>query len=496
MNNRSAGILCPLFSLPGFYGIGQMGQSAIDFIDYLSNSGFSYWQILPLHPVDLENSPYSSSSAFAGYPLFIDLIELVNEGLLKSQELPLEVNMNRVNYAYTEKLISPIFKLLFDKFPQRANEKLLIEFDKFKRENDYWLDAYSTFATLKKHFKGQIWNEWPSPYKYYKKLEPKHLEEYKEGIHYEKLLQFLFFKQWKDIKSYANEKGISIIGDMPIYVSYDSADVWSHPELFKLDRKLQKKEVAGVPPDFFSEDGQLWGFPIYNWKNHKKTGFKWWNERTSHLLKINDHVRFDHFRAVESFWSVPGEDDTAKNGKWMKAPGDELLLSLSQIKKDGLIAENLGDISEEVEYLRRKYQIPGMKIFQFAFGGNIHSEHLPHNCDLNDIYYSGTHDNDVLGNWLKTTSSGAISHLVNYFGTKSESLSTRWLVDRILASSPKLVILPIQDFLELGDGTRINVPGIVSNLNWSWRLKEQDLSINKPSDTQYRLDFFGRKRRD
>lgn len=283
---------------------------------------------------------------------------------------------------------------------------------------------------------------------------------------------------------------------MPIYVSYDSADVWSHTELFKLDKKLQAKEVAGVPPDFFSEDGQLWGFPIYNWKNHKTSGFKWWKERTSHLLEINDHVRFDHFRAIESYWTVPGEDKTARNGKWVKSPGKELLKALTQIKKDGLIAENLGDISEEVEHLRKAFNIPGMKIFQFAFGGHIHSEHLPHNCDQNDIYYSGTHDNDVLGNWLSTSSEGAINHLIDYYGTKRESLSIRWIVDRILMSSPKLVILPIQDFLELGDGTRVNIPGTISDLNWSWRLKPEDLNINKPNDTQYRLDFFGRKRKD
>lgn len=494
--NRSAGILCPVFSLPGSYGIGQMGRSAYDFIDYLSDSGFSYWQILPLHPIDSENSPYSSSSAFAGYPFFIDLDSLVEDGLLKKEELPVPVKMERVNYAYTEKLINPVFEILFNEFPYRAEHELKQEFERFKSDNNYWLNAFSIFTALKKHFEGKIWNQWPNPYKYYKKLDHSSLTEFEEQIQYEKLLQFLFFRQWDALKKHANAKGVSIIGDMPIYVSYDSADVWSHPELFKLDRKLQAKEVAGVPPDFFSEVGQLWGFPIYNWKNHKNTGFKWWTERTSHLLKINDQVRFDHFRAVESYWTVPGEDHTAKNGKWVKAPGKELLEVLSAVKKGGLIAENLGNITEEVEELRKNFRIPGMKIFQFAFGGHIHSEHLPHNCDQNDIYYSGTHDNDVLGNWLETTSEGAISHLVDYYGIKRENLSTRWIIDRILMASPKIVILPIQDFLELGEGTRVNIPGTVSELNWSWRLKKEDLNINKPTDTQYRLDFFGRKRID
>ena len=496
MNNRSAGILCPLFSLPGLYGIGQMGQSALDFIDYLSDSGFAYWQILPLHPIDTENSPYSSSSAFAGYPFYIDLAELVNDGLLKSEELPLTVKMNRVNYSIIEKIITPVFSILFNEFSHRASYDLKQDFEKFKLENEFWLNDYSVFTSLKKHFGGLAWNDWPSPYKYHHKIEQKHLQEFTETIQNEKLIQFLFFKQWGQLKEHANKKGISIIGDMPIYVSYDSADVWSHPKLFKLDSKLRAKEVAGVPPDFFSMDGQLWGFPIYNWKNHKKTGFKWWKERTGHLLKINDHVRFDHFRAIESYWSVPGEEDTARNGKWLPAPGKDLLEKLTEIKKNGLIAENLGNITDEVESLRKNFSIPGMKIFQFAFGGHIHSEHLPHNCDQNDIYYSGTHDNEVLDNWLKITSSEAIDHLVAYYGTKSENLSTRWLIDRILASSPNLVILPIQDFLELGENTRINTPGTVSEQNWTWRMSLDELNITKASDNLYRLDFFGRKRRN
>lgn len=494
--NRSAGILCPLFSLPGSYGIGQMGQSAYRFIDYLSNSGFSHWQILPLHPIDSENSPYSSSSAFAGYPYYIDLNALVDDGLLMHEELPLEVKIDRVNYSFTEKLMNPVFEILYKEFPIRANHQLKKEFEAFKKEHRNWLNDFSAFTSLKKHFNGKVWNEWPNQFKRYNKLIKSHLIEFENQINFEKLLQFLFFKQWNFIKKYANKKGISIIGDMPIYVSYDSADVWSHPELFKLDRKLSPKEVAGVPPDFFSEDGQLWGFPIYNWRQHKKTGFQWWKERTSHLLKINDQVRFDHFRAVESYYTVPGKDKTAKNGKWVKAPGKELLEVLTKIKKNGLVAENLGDISNEVEELRKSFGIPGMKIFQFAFGGHIHSEHLPHNCDLEDIYYSGTHDNDVLGNWLSTTSDAAMNHLVDYFGTNKNVVTTRWILDRILASSPKLVILPIQDFLELGDGTRINIPGTISELNWSWRIKEEDLNINKALDTQYRLDFFGRKRQD
>jgi 4-alpha-glucanotransferase len=496
MKQRSAGILCPIFSLPGPYGIGQMGAAAYQFVDYLSEAGFSYWQILPLNPIDSTNSPYSSVSAFAGYPAFIDFEELVKDGLLFADELPLKSKPDRVHYEIVENNFKPVFEILFHEFTARAHENLIAEFKKFTDENSSWLDVFCIFASLKKEYNGAAWNTWPEAFRNYTAINKDDLLKFEKQIRFEKLIQFLFFRQWISLKTYANNKGIAIIGDMPIYVSYDSADVWSHPDLFKLDRKLQPKEVAGVPPDFFAEDGQLWGFPIYHWKNHQKEDYKWWKERTSHLLQVYDHVRFDHFRAVESYYSVPAKDENARNGKWVKAPGKALLKELTSLKKDGLIAENLGDISEEVEHLRKMYQIPGMKIFQFAFGGHIHSEHLPHNCDTNDIYYSGTHDNDVLGHWLKTTSDAAISHLVAYYGINRKILSTRWLVDRILSSSPRIVMLPIQDFLELGDGSRINIPGTVSEWNWSWRLKKADFNINKASDTAYRLDFFGRKRYD
>ncbi len=496
MKNRSAGILCPIFSLPGPYGIGQMGAAAYQFVDYLSEAGFSYWQILPLNPIDSTNSPYSSASAFAGYAAFIDFEELVKDGLLLADELPPKLKSDRINYQIVENEFKPIYDIIYEEFEARADESLIAEFKQFKKENRSWLDVFSVFASLKKANKGASWNTWAKEFRNYKTITKKHLLEFEDQINFEKLIQFLFFKQWLSLKAYANNKGISIFGDMPIYVNYDSADVWSHPELYKLDRKLEPKEVAGVPPDFFAEDGQLWGFPIYHWKNHQKEYFKWWKARTSHLLQVYDHVRFDHFRAVESYYSVPAKDENARNGKWVKAPGKALLKELTSLKKDGLIAENLGDISEEVEHLRKMYQIPGMKIFQFAFGGSIHSEHLPHNCNTNDIFYSGTHDNDVLDNWLKTTSDGAISHLLDYYGIHKEILSTRWLVDRILSSSPRIVILPIQDFLEIGEGSRINIPGTVSDLNWSWRLNKGDFKINKASDTAYRLDFFGRKRLD
>ena len=499
MKNRTSGILCPVFSLPGDFGIGQLGKSARTFIDYLHESGFSHWQILPLNPVDFVNSPYSSSSAFAGYLGFIDFEELLDWNILHNDEFALlkkHTKLKRVDYKEVEKNQLQLLKIAFKNFLSRADKSLLKSYQTFIKSQSHWLPAFALFSSLKKSFKDKSWNQWPKEFRDYKNISAEIWKKFKVEIDFEQFVQFIFYKQWMAIKDYANKKSISIIGDMPIYVNFDSSDVWSHPELFKLNRNFSPREVAGVPPDFFSEDGQLWGFPIYNWSVHKKSQFQWWKERTSHMLQLFDQVRFDHFRAVEAYWSVPAKDETAKNGKWVKAPGADLLDVLCTIKKDGLLAENLGDISDEVEKLRLDHHIPGMKIFQFAFGGHIHSEHLPHNCEAYDIYYSGTHDNDVLKSWFDHLPEAQISHLSAYYGVPKKQLSVRWLVDRILSSAVKTVMIPIQDFLESGAESRINVPGTASDLNWTWRFQLKDMEKINSRDMAYRLDFFGRKRID
>jgi len=488
---RSAGVLCPLFSLNGEFGIGQMGKQAFDFIDFLADCGYSYWQLLPTNPVGAGNSPYSSPSAFAGYFAFIDPLKVVEWGLANPVRLPalIQQSPNKVDYGSMEMLMLDFLKKAYSQFFSKANRKLLSEYDLFSSKNSSWLTPYAQYAAIKENYEGKAWYEWPEEFKYYQQASITGLEEKME---FYKFTQFLFHKQWDELKNYAETKNIKLIGDMPIYISYDSADVWSQPELFQLNEDLTKQNVAGVPPDFFAEDGQLWGFPLYDWENHEKTNFQWWKNRYDHLRGMFDYVRFDHFRGIEAYWSVPASHQTAKNGTWEKAPGKQLLEAIYPHGSQGMIAENLGDISEEVEQLRKEFHIPGMKIFQFAFGGNVLSEHLPHFAETNDIYYSGTHDNDTLSAWLHNASEEQKKHLEKYFGVKHEIINTQWLIDRILASGVKLCIFPLQDLLYLGTECRTNLPGSVSDANWSWRFTKKELSKIEPKKIHENLYFFGR----
>lgn len=492
--NRTSGVLCPLFSLNGDYGIGQMGKYAIQFIDYLSECGFTHWQILPLNPVDFVKSPYSSPSAFAGYFALIDPEQLFDMKLLNRTEMPLPSREleDRVSYQIVEQLMQSTLKIAFSNFYKSADNKLLTDYDLFLSQNSKWLNDYALFMALKDHHEGKMWTQWSDQYKFYHQLSREDKFPFMETAEFYKFIQFIFFKQWNKITAYAQDKNIKIIGDMPIYVSYDSADVWSQTHLFQIDEHLNPTAVAGVPPDFFAQDGQLWGFPLYKWEAHQKSNFQWWKARTKHQLEMYDHLRFDHFRAIEAYWSVPGDHHTARYGQWIKAPGKELLEAITGIKENGLIAENLGDISEEVETLRKDFKIPGMKIFQFAYGGHIQDQHLPYNAPDEDIYYSGTHDNDTLHGWLQTLSPHAFEHLCKYYGVTVEQVNIEWLVDRILCGPAKLLILPIQDYWGLTENCRFNSPGTVSDDNWTWRFTKKELNENKSSKLKERLQFFGR----
>ena len=490
---RKTGILCPIASLNGEFGIGQLGKAAFDFIDFLSDCGYTHWQILPINPVGAGNSPYSSPSAFAGYFALIDPLLMVELQLATSLQLPsIYRKQNKVHYPSVEESMEKFLRLAFDTFFQKASRKLLTSFDLFSSNNAHWLNDYALYAALKEMHHQKPWYEWPEEFKFYKNIKIKADDEIREEIEYHKFVQFLFFRQWDDVKQYAKKKDISIIGDMPIYVSHDSADVWSKTELFELNDDLTLKTVAGVPPDFFAQDGQLWGFPIYDWEQHKKTGFQWWKSRWNHLRNMFDLVRFDHFRAIEAYWSVPANHDTARYGQWIKAPGEELLEAIYPRGSKGMIAENLGDISKEVEELREEYHIPGMKIFQFAFGGHILSEHLPHFSGIDDIYYTGTHDNDILKNWLAQASEEQLNHIKNYYGASADMINSLWLIDRILSSGAHLVIIPIQDVLDLGEESRMNIPGTVSDENWSWRLSKKLLHQIDREKIAEKLRFFGR----
>lgn len=492
--NRTSGVLCPIFSLNGDYGIGQLGKYTLEFIDYLSDCGFTHWQILPLNPVDFVKSPYSSPSAFAGYFALIDPEQLYDWKLISKTELPLPSldSKDRVSYQKVEGIMQSTLKTAFSHFYSSADKELLTEYDLFLSRNSNWLNDYSLFKAIKDQHEGRMWTQWPEKYKFYKQLSKADKLPLMENAELHKFIQFVFFKQWKKVKDYAQLKNIKIIGDMPIYVSFDSADVWSQTDLFQLDENLNPYAVAGVPPDFFAQDGQLWGFPLYKWEEHQKSNFQWWKARTKHQLEMYDHLRFDHFRAIEAYWSVPGDHPTARYGQWIKAPGKELLEAITGIKENGLIAENLGDISEEVEILRKDFQIPGMKILQFAFGGHIQDQHLPYNAPDKDIYYSGTHDNDTLHGWLQTLSSHALDHLCMYYGVKEEQVNVNWLVDRILSGPAKQLILPIQDYWGLTENCRFNSPGTVSDENWTWRLTQDELNKNNCSKVKERLQFFGR----
>ena len=491
--NRQTGILCPIASLNGEFGIGQLGKSAFEFIDFLAECGYTHWQILPINPVGAGNSPYSSASAFAGYFALIDPLKLVKIGLATSLQLPsIFHNENKVHYPSVEESMDKFLHLVFMDFFQKADKDTLASYELFVAKNSHWLNDYALYSALKNKFDQKAWYEWPKEYKFYNEVKVSATDQLGEVIEFHKFVQFIFFTQWNELKNYAQQKNIKIIGDMPIYVSHDSADVWSQTELFDLHDDLSLKTVAGVPPDFFAQDGQLWGFPIYNWTYHKTTNFNWWKNRWKHLRGMFDLVRFDHFRAVEAYWSVPATDHTARNGRWIKAPGKELLEAIYPIGSQGMIAENLGDISSEVEELRKDFKIPGMKILQFAFGENILSEHLPHYAETDDIYYTGTHDNDVLKSWLNHASNEQRNHINEYYGASHEVISSLWLIDRILASGARLVILPIQDLMNLDNESRTNTPGTVSGDNWSWRFtKELLMKINRGA-IAYKLRYFGR----
>lgn len=494
--SKTTGILCPLFSVNGEYGIGQMGKYSLQFIDWLAECGFSHWQILPLNPVDFVKSPYSSPSAFAGYFALIDPEPLVAWDLLYKTELPiLDIGLPaKVKYQEVEEMMALLLKKAFHRFFSVASRDFLSEYELFVSKNNFWLKNYALFMALKEKNQGQMWSIWPEESRNFNTLSREIIEEQSEKIEYHKFVQFIFFKQWDILKQYAVKKDLKIIGDMPIYVSFDSADVWSQPELFQMDESLNPTAVAGVPPDFFAQDGQLWGFPLYQWDVHKKTNFKWWTQRSKHLLQMFDLLRFDHFRAVEAYWSVPADHPTARYGEWLKAPGDALLSALEKASPKGLIAENLGDISEEVEELRKKYRIPGMAIFQFAFGGHPLSTHLPHFVEDRDIYYSGTHDNDVISGWLETLSDHAYQHLCKYYGVTKEQISVEFIVDRILSSQASLCILPLQDVMNLDKETRINVPGQILESNWSWRFTNDQLKEASAEKIKERLYSYGRTR--
>lgn len=448
-------------SLYGDYSIGSFGKNALDFVDFIKNKGFSVWQVLPFTVTDDYNSPYKSFSAFGGNPYFVDLETLFDEGLLTADELnsakqdtPWACEFDRLHKERLD---------LLGKAASRFNENDKIE--DFMSAHPR-IEAFCRFMTLREENGRLPWQEW----KIKEIADEKTLDMWR-------FTQYEFYTQWAKVKEYANSKGVSIIGDIPIYVNDDSADVWENPTLFRINEKGYPNEVAGVPPDYFAADGQLWGNPLYNWDELKRDNFSWWRERIDHTLEMFDGVRIDHFRAVEAYWSVDAKEKTARNGKWIKGPGMDFVKAISEGHEDKLIiAEDLGDITDEVRELVRESGFPGMRILQFAFLDDGDSLHMPHNYIENSVAYTGTHDNNTIFGYLWECSDAERKRMLEYcnFGGGDWGKASPILIRQIFASVSRLAIIPIQDYLMYGSDCRINKPGIAEG-NWSYRVTRDQL---------------------
>lgn len=475
---RASGVLLPISSLPSEYGIGCFSKEAYDFIDWLEEAGQSHWQILPLSPTSYGDSPYQSFSSFAGNPYFIDLETLIEEGLLTKKECDVCAFGDHENYIDYGKIYEERFDLLKIAF-KRSKIEQNEDFLKFVQKNANWLDNYALFMAIKPCFDGAAWSEWAEDIK---KRWPYAMDYYKnhcrEEILFQKYLQYLFRTQWMKLKKYANEKGISIIGDIPIYAAFDSADAWANPELFQFDGELCPTSVAGCPPDAFSDDGQLWGNPLYRWDYHRQTGYEWWCKRLEHCFKLYDVVRIDHFRGFDEYYSIPYGDKTARGGHWEKGPGIELFRVLkNRLGEKQIVAEDLGFQTETVKQLLKDSGYPGMKVLEFAFVPGEDSAFLPHNYDRNCVVYTGTHDNETLVQWYHGLDEETKEFALEYMDKKGAKESTVYweFIKLAMMSSANTCITPIQDLLGLGAETRMNKPSTTGD-NWKWRLSKGMLS--------------------
>lgn len=466
---RASGILMPIFSLPSPYGIGTFGKSAYEFVDFLRKGGQSYWQILPLNPTNYGDSPYQSFSSFAGNPYFIDLQLLIEDGLLAEKEadaVDFGTDETAVDYGKLYKNRLPLLKKAFSRFTPDTG------FKKFCQDNAYWLEDYALFMALKNAHNDVSWEEWEQDIRL---REPQAIQnaqtEYAETMEFYRFIQYIFSVQWLKLKQYANKNGIKIIGDIPIYVAYDSADVWASPSQFFLDKNLKPIKVAGCPPDAFSEDGQLWGNPLYRWDVMKKDGYGWWKRRLGFALKLYDVIRIDHFRGFESYYAIPYGETTAKNGSWVKGPNTALFKALNaEFGEMPIIAEDLGFLTPAVLKMLKQSGYPGMKVLQFAFDTREDSDYLPHNYINNCVVYTGTHDNDTVIGWTKTADSTDVETARKYMHV-DEAEGFNWAMMRTaLSSVADTCILMMPDLMGLGSDARINTPSTIGG-NWMWRIR-------------------------
>lgn len=475
MFERSSGILFHPTSLPGKYGIGTLGKEAYAFIDFLKKSRQKLWQIFPLGPTGYGDSPYQSFSSFAGNPYLIDFDLLIEAHLLSEEDLRdvfFGDNEEYIDYGAIYNQKYPLLRKAYENFKSSDNHEMRENLEHFKRENASWLNDYSLYISLKNHFNGLPWNEWAHDIKNREHGAMEHYRnELADDIEYHNFIQFLFFKQWGDVKRYANENGIKIIGDIPIFVAADSSDAWANPEIFLFDEERKPVKVAGVPPDYFSATGQLWGNPLYNWQKLKETNYNWWVERVRANLSTCDIIRIDHFRGFEAYWAVPYGDDTAINGQWEPGPGIDLFNAIkSQLGKLPIIAEDLGLMTQGVIDLREATGFPGMKILGFAFDSGEENDYLPHTYTKNCVVYTGTHDNDTLIGWFQKAKEEDRQFARDYLNSRSDD-EIHWDAIRGAWSSvASMAISPVQDFLGLGSEARINTPGVAAG-NWQWRLR-------------------------
>ncbi|MBK6750475.1 MAG: 4-alpha-glucanotransferase [Acidobacteria bacterium] len=469
---RASGILLHPTSLPGSFGIGDLGGEAFKFVDFLVEAEQTYWQILPLAPVGQGNSPYSAYSAFAGNTLLISPESLVTDGLVTAADIDNSPKFSavKVDFAKVEEWKQIILSKAFETFRSTSGSTLHDEFEFFARENFWWLDDYAAFRAIKSSHEHQAWFQWAMPLKMRDEGAISVVRsQLSREIAAEKFYQFLFFRQWLVLKKYANENGIHIIGDAPIFVALDSADVWCNQSKFKLNADGSPKFVAGVPPDYFSKTGQLWGNPIYDWDAMLRDNFGWWTARIAFTLKTVDVLRLDHFIGFARNWEVPGGDETAENGAWRDVPGREFFTIIRQRLGDlPLIAEDLGSLTPEVESLRDAFGLPGMHILQYAFGGDAYNRDLPHNYVKNCVVYTGTHDNDTTAGWYKAADKNARNHCRKYLQTRGREI--HWdMIRAAFGSVADTAIVPMQDVLGLGSEHRMNLPATASG-NWSWRM--------------------------
>jgi 4-alpha-glucanotransferase len=505
---RASGILLHPTSLPGRFGIGDLGPEAYAFVDFLVSSGQRLWQVLPLGPTGYGDSPYACYSAFAGNPLLISPERLFAEGLLTQDDLHNVPSLpaDKIDFAAVHKAKDAVLRRAYEHYQHSTDTRLRSACETFAEENQSWLDDYAFFRALKTAHGEIAWHQWERSLI---RREPNALayarEKLRPDIDAHKFFQFLFFKQWFALKAHCNERGISLIGDVPIFVAQDSADVWTNPDQFKLDANGRPIVVAGVPPDYFSATGQFWGNPLYNWDHMLADGFKWWIERVRAALQTVDIARIDHFRGFAACWEIPGGDKTAERGRWVEAPGREMFTAIKQALGDlPIIAEDLGVITPDVEKLRDDFGLPGMRILQFAFSSNTTNQDLPHNYHRNVVVYTGTHDNDTTVGWFNSVAgegstrtakqiSDERDFCLRYLHTNGAEI--HWdFIRTVLASVANTAIIPLQDLLGVGTEARMNLPNSTSG-NWTWRFQPDALNEKHSERLRALTDTYGRSAR-